>query len=484
MQNKNVRNNTKGLKIYEFSKDLKLEKHDAVMENSLIEARYNLTIEEQRLILTTIAVLDNLEIADNGFPLLKIPKKLIIRVTGLHKKDYKVIKNALKRLMSRVIEIEDENGFVLYQWFAKAKYNKGEEFIEVQFHSDLLPYLLRLKERFTRIPLKQVLKLRSKYAIRLYELLKRYEDTGYRQDKVVDLRKKLGISENGYKLFKDFEKRVLKQAVREINKETDLEVTYKKKKTGRKITHIEFFIKTKNTNSQDVPLEEEIKKLTSAVVKVSEADDKDVKRSESHKEKTQSKYDNWEEIRVLRKKYSHILSELSNELKRLTENQVLFLLLNLNKDLFPDNVVKEIILTADKNEALKNPMGFLIQTFQIDMNNARYKELTLTVKKIDEELWKEKLKELFIEENSAIEYMKEYWKNASNNKKINKDNAYLLKEPLKKAIYDGIENKIYIPVLDSIHKDWFEINFLEDIKEFVKQRFNIDDVEVIVLENS
>ena len=239
--------------VYEVSPNMKLKKHNVVMENALIEARYSLTTEEQRLVLATIAMLDNIETAPTGFPMLKIPKKLIIEATGLHEKDYKIIKKSLERLMSRVITIETDKGFELYQWFAKAKYNKGDEYIEVQFHPDLKPYLLELKERFTKIPLKQILQLRSKYAIRLYELLKRYDDTGFRTDYLPELRKKLGVGDNEYKVFADFEKRVLRPAIKEINEETDIEVSYTKKKTGRKITHIEFKIKPKNTNQGYTP---------------------------------------------------------------------------------------------------------------------------------------------------------------------------------------------------------------------------------------
>ena len=237
--------------ICEVSPDMKLQKHNAVMENALIEARYSLTVEEQRLVLTTIAMLDNVETAPSGFPMLKIQKKLIIETTGLHEKDYKVIEKSLERLMSRVIKIKTDKGFELYQWFAKAKYNKGDEHIEVQFHPDLKPYLLELKKRFTKIPLKQVLQLRSKYAIRLYELLKRYEDTGFRTDYLQDLRKKLGVEEKEYPRFEAFERKVLKTAINEINEKTDLEVSYTKKRTGRKISHIEFKIKPKNAKIGD-----------------------------------------------------------------------------------------------------------------------------------------------------------------------------------------------------------------------------------------
>jgi len=142
--------------VYEVSPEMKLQKHNAVMENALIEARYSLTVEEQRLVLTTIAMLDNVETAPSGFPMLRIPKKLIIETTGIHEKNYHQIKTALRRLMQRIIEIETigkdgKRKFVLYQWFSKAEYEEGGEYIEVQFHPDLKPYLLELKEELSLV---------------------------------------------------------------------------------------------------------------------------------------------------------------------------------------------------------------------------------------------------------------------------------------------------------------------------------------------
>ncbi|WP_457625961.1 replication initiation protein, partial [Persephonella sp.] len=135
----------------QISDKTKLEKKKASMENSLIEAKYHLTLEEQRLILATLALLDSIEIAPNGFPLLKIPVKLIVEKLGLGK-NYHIVKISLERLMSKPIKIEtiDEDGrrqIEIYNWFAKGRYKEGKGFIEVQFHPDLKPYLLELKER-------------------------------------------------------------------------------------------------------------------------------------------------------------------------------------------------------------------------------------------------------------------------------------------------------------------------------------------------
>jgi len=466
--------------VYEVSPNMKLKKQNAVIENALIEARYSLTVEEQRLVLTTIAMLDNMETNSSGFPMLRIPKKLIIEATGLHEKDYKVIKNSLQRLMSRVITIETEKGFELYQWFAKAKYNKGDEYIEVQFHPDLKPYLLELKKRFTKIPLKQILQLRSKYAIRLYELLRRYTDTGFRTDYLLELREKLGVEKKEYTRFFDFERFVLKPAIKEINEKTDLEVSYKKKKTGRKITHIEFTIKQKDVLGKgDENLELGINQAMEISSQNSEVEEEKAIMANKNEKKFISV---WEEIREVRKKYKSIIEEIKEKTVRLNENQILFLLVNAIEQDYPEELIKEIIITADKNKALSNPMGFLINTFHIDMANAKFKELTFTAKKIDEDMFKKKLEDMLVNGKSALEYIKAYWNDRVKGK-VNKNTAVLLKEPLRKSVYDDFENKIYIPASDNIYKGWLEINFLEDIREYLKNKFGIDDVEVISFES-
>ncbi len=66
----------------------------------------------------------------------------------------------------------------------------------------------------------------------------------------------------------------------------------------------------------------------------------------------------WSKIGDYRKQYDEFLSEIVSRLKRLNENQVLFLLLNTDKNLIPEKLLKEIILNADRNKSLNNPMGF------------------------------------------------------------------------------------------------------------------------------
>ena len=220
----------------------------ATMHNQLVEARLKLTIEEQRIMLALISLI---EPEDEDFKDYKIPVSLLQELAGTKRKDiYSAVKGALERLLKRTIVIETETDLEMFNFLSYGKYKRGEGYFIVSIDKHLKPYLLQLKEKFTKIPLKYIFPLRSVYAIRLYELLKQYEHTGYRIDYILNLRDMLDIEPYEYPRFVDFDKWVLKRAIKEINEKTDIEVSYKKKRTGRKITHIEFEIKSKRKKSK------------------------------------------------------------------------------------------------------------------------------------------------------------------------------------------------------------------------------------------
>jgi len=449
------------------------ENQIATMHNKLIEARYSYTKEEQRLVLVLVSLI---EPHDEDFKHYMIPVKILYDLIGSKRKDiYETVKKTIEGILKKPIKIEfiNEEGkkqFKMFNFIRYGEYIEGEGYFIVGIAPELKPYLLKLKERFTKIPLEIVLRLRSKYAIRLYELLKQYENTGFRVDYLPDLREMLGVEPEEYKDFRDLEKKVLKVAVKEINEKTDLQVNYMKKKTGRRITHIEFYFslkseyKNKQKNVGQGNTIETIKKLSQTFA-IQRRKMKTLKPTE----------EKWKSIARIRKDYEGVLLELLPKLKRLNENQVLFLFINADRTAFDDDLIKEIILKADKNKNLNNPMGFLIKALFIDMKKANYKELTLTDKKIDKELFAKKLEDKFIEGRPATNMIKAYW-NENVKGKMNKQNAKMLREPLLNAIYDDLGNVIYVPAPDEVYKDWLEENFLDDFKEFFRERFGVDDV--------
>ena len=91
--------------------------------------------------------------------------------------------------------------------------------------------------------------MENKYSIRVYELLKQYGKIGKRNFDLVELKRILALEENQYARIYDFERFVLKPSIEEINKYTDLNVSYEKIKKGRKVVGIKYTIDSKEDNA-------------------------------------------------------------------------------------------------------------------------------------------------------------------------------------------------------------------------------------------
>ena len=89
--------------------------------------------------------------------------------------------------------------------------------------------------------------MKSQYGIRLYGMLRDWLPKGVYTVPIDRLRDELGAVDSSYKVLRDFTRRALDPAVKEINGLSDLKVTYTKIKKGRSVTDICFKIKLKPT---------------------------------------------------------------------------------------------------------------------------------------------------------------------------------------------------------------------------------------------
>ena len=134
--------------------------------------------------------------------------------------------------------------------------------VKIEFHREIMPYLINLKTNFTQHALSDIAELNSKYAIILYRWLSmnynqydHYSVKGGRREKQVESYRNPTISMQDlrqitdtvdeYKRFYNFEKWVLKEPLSEITNHTTLNVTYEKIKKGRSIDSIVFHITKK-----------------------------------------------------------------------------------------------------------------------------------------------------------------------------------------------------------------------------------------------
>jgi plasmid replication initiation protein len=217
-----------------------LESYRVYKSNSLVEASYRLNLEEQRLILASIAQLDS---RHSG-------KQTIVKVTARDyaetfdidmKSAYQQLKTASDRLYERDIRAEDPDTgeIVRKRWVSSVKYQSKQGYVVLGFAPEVEGYLFELTERFTSYRLGSVASLKSIYAIRIYELIMQYKNLGKPGRRIdLDALRHMLVIQDKYPRFADLRKRVLDPAIRELDNSSDMLVWYEPIKEGRSIVAI------------------------------------------------------------------------------------------------------------------------------------------------------------------------------------------------------------------------------------------------------
>lgn len=230
-----------------------------VKDNALINASYNLELVEQRLMLigiTTarksgkgITAMDPLSIHASEYA-----KQFNVTIDGA----YKALKDASLSLFERQFSFDEKHKRnsvkrVKSRWVSQVAYIDDLAEIQFIFTPAVVSMFTRLEQHFTSYDLDQVSTLKSKYAIRLYELIIAWRSTG--KTPVIDLedfRNKLGLEPTEYQKMCNFKENVLDLAITQINQCTDIKVEYEQYKKGRSISGFSFSFKQKKKTSEKV----------------------------------------------------------------------------------------------------------------------------------------------------------------------------------------------------------------------------------------
>ena len=235
-----------------------IEEKLVVKHNKLIEFKGKLTTNEIKLLSLIISDVRTYK-QHEQFKAYDIDISML-RDLSNHKGFYGYMKDLALRLENKRIIVEkiNENNVretSLLRLINKPKITEDTYNLEVYIDKDLIPYIMDLKKNLTSYQIENILKLKSGHSVRIYELLKQYETIKKREIQVTTLKEYLGIGEGEYKRFTDFERWVLKVAEKEINKHTDLNVSYTKHKKGRSIDSIIFRMESKACNEECLSLE-------------------------------------------------------------------------------------------------------------------------------------------------------------------------------------------------------------------------------------
>ena len=211
--------------------------------NELVSARYTLPLAEQRLVLMMIA---KIQPDDEDFKPYHISIAEFADFLGIAKGSmYLECKKITKSLLSRVLEIKDQNRLLQTNWVSSADYIDGSGVVKLSIDPLLKPFLLQLQGNFTSCKLAILLSFKSQYTMRIYTLLKQCTNLKEREIELFELRSILGIRQDQHSEYSNFKKNIIIPAQKELMEKSDIQFEFDEVKFGRSIGAIRFHIFTK-----------------------------------------------------------------------------------------------------------------------------------------------------------------------------------------------------------------------------------------------
>jgi plasmid replication initiation protein len=227
----------------------------------LQKGRFELTITEQRIILYAIT---QIKPDDEKFKEYTLKIQDLYDICGLKDESYTEFKKIIQGLQRKfwwiLMEDPHEPGTECessVNWFTIARTNKKSGRFTLMFHPDMMVYLLELSKQYhenklfyTQMLFRYMLPMKSTYAVRLYQLLKSYQKNNAMWYFPTEELKRL-LDCLHYERFADFRRFALEPAIREINKYTDINVSWEATdKEGKRITEITFYMTEKDINAK------------------------------------------------------------------------------------------------------------------------------------------------------------------------------------------------------------------------------------------
>lgn len=223
-----------------------LENKKIVQANSLVrQTNWKLNKTPMKLFKACIASIDTSNPPkDNTVVMHK--SDLVQLIDGDESKNHVYLKNQLRSLITSVKIEEDDKQEIFVALVNKIEWKKDSDIVKVRFDEAVMPYLIDLHERFLEYPADVIPQFDSKYGLIIYESLlsnwKQYADSNEFTYDVDTLRYITG-TEKKLKKWVNFEARVLKTAVEDINHmQGEFLVKYEKIRHGRSIEKVKFIL--------------------------------------------------------------------------------------------------------------------------------------------------------------------------------------------------------------------------------------------------
>ncbi|MDM5145239.1 Replication initiation protein [Lactococcus lactis] len=243
-----------------------LEKRKVVEHNSLITSVAKMDKVPLKIFELAVSCIDTEEPPkDNTVYLSKTDLFAFFKVSDNDK--HSRFKEAIEKMQKQAFfQIKEEQGkgfkFKSIVPIPYVEWTDYHDEVKIEFHREIMPYLINLKKNFTQHALSDIAELNSKYSIILYRWLsmqynqyEHYSVKGGRRAEQVEAYRNPTITVkelrvmtdtvNEYKRMFQFTEWILEKPLAEINAHTSFNVSYEKVKKGRSIDSIVFHIEKK-----------------------------------------------------------------------------------------------------------------------------------------------------------------------------------------------------------------------------------------------
>jgi len=223
-----------------------------VKANELIMGQLDWTLWEYRVFISHVAQIRK-EDTSLGAQVVYL-RDLKRIVESRSNNDWERGKDIANRLTDKKIQIEITKGngqrsYAAINVYSSCVYEEEQGAFVGRFTEEMKPFLLQLKKRFTMYYKRHALALSSIYAVRFYEIIKRYEFKGEFELTVDEIRTIFNLHDK-YRRFSNLKRRVIEKARKEINKTADVTFDYEVIREGQSPVAVRFAIRP---NGSPVP---------------------------------------------------------------------------------------------------------------------------------------------------------------------------------------------------------------------------------------
>lgn len=229
-------------------------KNKVVQSNDLIQlSKWNMSVVPFKIFKALISCIDTKKPPENNT--VEISRKELGDLLEIKEND-EYMKRQVKSLQKQIVELDLKNGnTMMLSIVPKVIYptKQSNDNIQCTFSEELMPYLIDLKEFFLQYDVAALKKFKSKYGLILYEYLlsreRQERQSEHKYSISVENLRRLTDTETKFKNFKELNRKVISQAVVDING-AGVEFLAVAKNNGRrgvKATHIEFTLRKRTS---------------------------------------------------------------------------------------------------------------------------------------------------------------------------------------------------------------------------------------------